>query len=801
MSAGDDRDPLRFAHYDPLDERRREALFSLGNGVLSWRASPPETARALGPQRPDDHYAGFYRAGWYDEAPRPAAPRQPGGEVTALGALVNLPDPFGLTLRLGDGAWFDLDGVERLDYRQCLEPRLGLLWRRLRFRLDGHELTLHEERFVSMAEADLAVLRWTLEAPAPLPAVTLRATLDGAVENALVDRDRAYEGRRLQVHHLEGIGSDALIAAGLHSPERRLALASRTRVPGHSPRWETRRDGQRLVQEACIPWPPEGRLVLEKRVVVQVDDDLPEAPEAACAQVRARLPDAPYEALRADHQQAWARLWADSPLQTPDPTLQRLLELAAFHVLQAVSPLSIGRDQGLPPKGWQEGYSGQIFWDELFAFPYLSTRFPELARNLLRYRHRRLDKARERARRCGLRGALYPWRSARHGDEETPPYQYNPLSCRWMRDNTYLQRHIGAAIVYDVWQLYLATGDEDLLAGDGGDLVLEIARFWASLAHYDEGLERYVIHGVVGPDEYHSAYPDATEPGLRNNAYTNLMAAWTLQRALDLLARLPAERASALRQRLAVAPEELDAWARIGRRLYLPFREDGVLDQFDGFQTLAPPPCSDLSADHPRLDWFLETRHDTCNRYQATKQPDVLMFRYLFGADELRALFQHLGYPLEEEAGRRTVAYHLARVTHESSLSKMICAGALVDTEPEIAWTCFCQCLRTDVDAPADSGALEGVHLGSLAGSLDVLQRHYLGISPGLDGLRVFPAPPAALPDIALALRYRGQRVEVDLCDGRVRVRLDPAATAPLTLVHAAGRTCLLPGEAWSVQP
>ncbi len=793
-------DPHSFGHYDPADERRREALFCLGNGVLSWRASAPECAAAPQPRHPAAHYAGFYRAGWYDDAPRPDAPRQPDGSPTALGALVNLPDPFGLSIRLGDGAWFDLDTADLLDYRQTLEPRLGQLRRRARFVLDGHELTLHEERFVSMARADLAALRWTLEATAPLPPLTVRATLNGGTVNALVERNHAYEGRRLDVLSLEGDASGgASLVATLPSSGRRLGLACRVRLEAPEVDWHVRQVGACLVQETHCEWPGNGRLRMEKLVVAKVDEELPDGTLPVQEALLRALPEEPYEALRQTHRQAWATLWAEASLETPDPTLQALLDLAVFHLLQAVSPLSVGRDQGLPPRGWQEGYFGQIFWDELFAFPFLATRFPAFARSLLGYRHRRLDKARERARRAGLRGALYPWRSARDGDEETPPYQYNPLSGRWMRDHTYLQRHIGAAIVYDVWQLYRATVDEDLLAGEGGDLILEIARFWASLARHDEARQRFVIQGVLGPDEYHSGYPGAAEPGLDNNAYTNLMAAWCLCRGLDVLERLPAPRAEALRERLGLEADEPTQWEAISRSLYLPFQADGLLDPFDGFRTLEPPPRVARRDDEPRLDWLLESRYDTCNRYQIAKQPDVLMLPYLFAPEELRGLFQRLGYSPDPEAERRTLAFHLARLAHESSLSKMVCAGALAEAEPSLAWTCFQECLRVDVDARADSGTREGVHLGALAGALDVLQRHYLGLTPTLDGLRIAPSPPRELPDLCLTLRYRGDRVRVSWRARRLTLDLDARAAAPLAILHPGGRASLAPGQSWTL--
>src|SRR5690606_20122678 len=105
-------------------------------------------------------------------------------------------------------------------------------------------------------------------------------------------------------------------------------------------------------------------------------------------------------------------------------------------------------------------------------------------------------------------------------------------SGNWLPDNTYLQRHINAAIAYNIWNYYLATEDRQFLSFFGAEMFLSIASFWASMVTYNPERNSYEIHGVVGPDEYHTAYPDSDKPGLNNNAYTNVMAAWVLQKAI-----------------------------------------------------------------------------------------------------------------------------------------------------------------------------------------------------------------------------------------------------------------------------
>ena len=162
-----------------------------------------------------------------------------------------------------------------------------------------------------------------------------------------------------------------------------------------------------------------------------------------------------------------------------------LLRLNMFHLLQAVSPNSIGLDIGVPARGWTgEAYQGHIFWDELFIFPFLNYRMPEITRSLLMYRYRRLGEARAAARSAGFQGAMFPWQSGSDGQEETQELNLNPHSQRWVPDNSYLQRHVGSAIAYNVWQYFQVTHDVEFLQFYGAELILEIARFWSSMAQF-----------------------------------------------------------------------------------------------------------------------------------------------------------------------------------------------------------------------------------------------------------------------------------------------------------------------------
>ena len=198
------------------------------------------------------------------------------------------------------------------------------------------------------------------------------------------------------------------------------------------------------------------------------------------------------------------------------------------------------------------------------------------------------------------------------GREETPEVHLNPRSGRWLPDHSRLQHHVGSAIAYNVWRYGQASGDTEFLHTKGAEMLVQIARFWADSAVFDASMGRYRILGVVGPDEYHEGYPDADRPGLDDNAYTNVTAAWVLARALELTRELPASRREDLYDRIDMRPGEPEMWDDISRRLHVPFHR-GVVSQFEGYGELAELDWAALRERHGdirRLDRILEADGD-----------------------------------------------------------------------------------------------------------------------------------------------------------------------------------------------
>jgi alpha,alpha-trehalase len=758
---------LAYEGYRPEDEGLREALCALGNGYFMTRgASAQSSADRV-------HYPGTYIAGGFNRLVSDVA-----GRAIENEDLVNLPNWLPLTFRVDNGPEFDVDAVDLLQYRQELDLRQGVLRRSLVFRDDaGRETELIERRFVSMADKNLAALEVTFTARNWSGSVTFVSALDGSVVNAGVPRylDLASD-------HLEPIAAsrpdpDTICLVAETSQSRiRIAEAARTRLKvGGDPASVAVELNERtgyigLVLPAAVQCGVP--LTVEKTVVICTsrENGISEPAYGALA----RLKDAgDFTTLLESHVEAWDAIWRRCTIDVGDDDhVGMLLHLHVFHVLQTVSPHSVDLDAGLPARGLHgEAYRGHIFWDELYVFPFLTGVFPEITRALLLYRYRRLPAAERAARAEGFQGAMFPWQSGSDGREETQVMHLNPKSGRWLPDNSHIQRHVNVAIAYNIWRYYEVTGDAAFLRSYGAEMLLQISRFLASLTRFDEACGRFVIRGVMGPDEYHDAYPWSDKPGIDNNAYTNVMTSWVIQRALDALDRLSVLRRDELLRILRINDTELDLWRDISRRLFVPFLPDGIISQFEGYEQLEEFEWDAYRAkygDIARLDRILEAEGDTPNRYKLSKQADALMLFYLLPIDEVQHLLAGLGYEVDEAALLRTVDFYAARTSHGSTLSRVVHAWLLARTDPGASWSLFFEALESDLCDIQGGTTREGVHMGVMAGTVDLVRRGYAGVGWDEGSVSVDPRLPPQLTTVRYSLLVGESWFDVSLANGKL---------------------------------
>ncbi|TCN31148.1 glycosyl hydrolase family 65 [Kribbella orskensis] len=172
------------------------------------------------------------------------------------------------------------------------------------------------------------------------------------------------------------------------------------------------------------------------------------------------------------------------------------------------------------------------------------------------------------------------------------------------------------------------------------------------------------------------------------------------------------------------------------------------------------------------------------------------MLLYLLRRRELQELMERLGYRLSAETIRATIEYYLARTCHGSSLSAVVHAWGLAMLDPDRALGFLEQALHSDAGDPSRTGTTaEGIHLGAMAGSADLIQRCFTGLGATNDVLRFGPHWPGKLGTLRMVMRYRGHRIVAEVSATGVTLTVDPGP-GPAIAVRCSGRTRLVkPGE------
>jgi len=498
------------------------------------------------------------------------------------------------------------------------------------------------------------------------------------------------------------------------------------------------------------------RAVFDRIVVTHTSRDPESGPvEQRCLQDDSCRGDTPYGTFRRRHTRAWKARWDRADIQIDGPEEdRRAVRFAVFHLIQSCPRQD--PSVSIAAKGLTgEGYRGHVFWDaEVFMLPFYVCTNPRAARGLLEYRYRNLDGARRKALAAGFQGAMFPWESADTGDEACPPYVPDPKTGEPVRVLTgELQHHISADVVYAAWRYVRATGDEAYRRKQLLPLAILTARFWASRVWWNRHKGRYEIHDVIGPDEYHEH--------VRNNAYTNFLAAWNLRLAADEVNRAQAA-GSGVRvlRRLDVTDAELGRWREIANGIFLPVLADqGLWEQFEGFLNLRSADPATLSSRKSRLKEKARMRR--LARAQVLKQPDVLMLMALFPDKFDRAV------------RRRNWDYYEPKTTHDSSLSPSV--HCLVAADIGLcgkAFEYFRATARIDLD-DSMGNTDAGLHFAAIGGTWQAVVKGFLGLRLEGEKPTVNPKLPRQWKSLTMPLRHRDRRYDIQAsrAGGVIRVR------------------------------
>lgn len=606
-----------------------------------------------------------------------------------------------------------------LEHRRIMDLRDGILYRLWRQRLpSGTEVTFRSFRLASLADRRLLLMG---------------VTVTGADFRV---------GDDLFLPPVPGIAETADVRA----EDGRCVVDLRTRFgSGATFSIATRRDGPRI-----------DRVVGVSRRPRRGGDEGDPSAAVAAAQ------EAGTASVVARHRSAWRSRWSSADVEVRgDEVAQRALRFSLYHLIASADPTSdlasIGA-RGLTGPA----YRGHVFWDtEVYMLPFFVHTHPETARMLLSYRHRTLPAARRRAADFGCRGALYAWESTDTGEETTPERTWTPDGKRVPIRTGRQEQHISADVAWGVWRAWQGMGDDDLLWEMGAEIVLETARFWASRAR--RGRDRRLHIGkVMGPDEYHD--------GVRDNAFTNRMAAWNLRFAgwvWDRLEGLDPRAWQELARRVKLRPQERSRWDRMADGLVDGFdAERGLHEQFAGYFRLRDLRAREIA--EPPFPAPVLLGFEALGRSQLLKQPDVVMLAHMLPEE------------IDPGIAEADFRYYEPRTSHGSSLSPSVHAAVAARVgDLDTALRYFHMAAGIDL-VDGMGNAAKGVHLAAAGGLWQAAVMGFGGFRPDDDGLRLDPRLPDEWEELAFPLRWRGTTIRVRAARNRLSLSLDGPARVAL---------------------
>ncbi len=706
--------------FDPQKQHHQETVFTLGNGYLSTRGAFEEFY-------PDDRRATFIH-GVFDETP------------IVFTELANAPDWLPIQIYLNDDR-FSLDSGTLSSFLRTLDLRTGLLTRKVRWvSPSGLAATFIFERFASLADEHTLFVRCRV-VPEFTGTIEFRAGLNGNMHNAgLVHWQWLGQGQESGAIYLHNRTRKSDIAIGTAMQITNIL----GRKLAHEV-WDAHNVPTQMVRIAALPGQTVG---IDKRVAVFTSRDV-EVGQVVNTALNHLHDNLTWDSVLDTNNRAWAEEWARTDVIIEgDDEAQISIRFNLFQMLIAAPRHDDRVNIGAKTlSGF--GYRGHAFWDtEIFMLPLFIYTAPHIARNLLNYRYRNLPGARRKAQTNGFEGAQFPWESADTGDEVTPVWvphfaDHTKLVRIWTGD---IEIHISADIAHSAYQYWQATGDDEWFIEKGVELLLDTARFWGSRAEYNQQLDRYEYNDVIGPDEYHEH--------VDNNAYTNLLAQWNLQTALDVLKWLEGHapaKASELAERLDLSDQRLKKWSEVIEKIYLHIDPSGLIEQFEGYYQRKD---IDLAALEPRTKSAQELFGiEGCNETQILKQPDVLMLQYL--------LRDHYS----DESVRVNYDHYMPRTDHTygSSLGPSIMAIMACDVgRPEDAYEHFIRAVRADLrDVRGNAG--DGVHAASAGGTWQAVVFGFGGLRITAEGWNIQPRLPKHWKRLAFKFIHRGKVQEVDL--------------------------------------
>ena len=717
--------------FDSENKKLMESIMSLGNGHMGLRGNFAE--EYSGENLQGTYIAGVYypdktRVGWWKI-----------GYPEYYAKVLNATNFIGIKVRI-NGVKIDLAKLKVQNYKRVLNMKKGYLIREfVVIDFKGRKTKIKTKRFLSIINKEIAVINYSVKPLNHDAEVEMTPLLDGTITNDDANYDEVFwDELDKEVNKYSGYLNMKTKKSDFH-----VTTAMKFELSKMADQIKPLKKEKYLENKVKLQLKENEEITLTKYVAVTTNRDYKDENlvSESLAQVNYAY-EKGIDSLLVEHINGWKKHWEESDIQiSGDTAAQQGIRFNIFQLKQTYT----GHDPRLNigPKGFTgEKYGGSTYWDtEAFCFPfYLNTTDNKIARNLLLYRYNHLEKAISNADKLDLDGALYPMVTMT-GEE-----------CHNEWEITFEEIHRNAAIVYAIYNYVEHTRDKSYLAEYGFEVIAQVARFWADRVNYNPRKEKYMILGVTGPNEY--------ENNVNNNWYTNRMAAWTLNYAIDVkkyLAENHKLRHDELVEKLGLKTEEIENWQHIKENMYYPYIDSlDVFEQQDGY-----------------LDKKLQTRADLAQEDLPLNQnwswDRILRSCYVKQADVLQGLY-FLGDNYDKNIKKNNFDFYEPKTVHESSLSP--CIYSIIASEigyKERAYELYLRTARLDLEN-YNNDTQDGLHITSMAGSWMTIVQGFAGMKIENDLLSFSPYLPENWDDYSFKINFRKRLLKINVYKDKLQI-------------------------------
>lgn len=722
-----------------------ESAFALGNEYMGVRGYFEEGYSG-------DRLLGSYFNGVYERQNAQAQGYKGIAKDTEF--MVNSLDWLYLRMKAGDEV-LDLATVAFADFKRILDLKTGLLTREFVWKTGKGDIAVRLERLISMVHNEEAAQRLTLKSQGYTGDITVEAGLDFGT---------THGGEKKVLW--DCVGKDAE-KAFCH-------IVGRTKTTDMKVESYAAMSGSLLTKAKATP------VAEDKKVYVKYDVMLGEGEEISLEKCvynvtpmsrkenkdvnpKEAVQAASFEKLYAKNRDWWQETWEKSDIEIEgDEENQQGIRFCIFQMYQTYHGAVRGTNIGA--KGLTgEAYNGNAFWDtETYCLPFFLFHDKEAAKNLLFFRYATLEEAKKRAKDLDCKGAFYPIATI------------SGRECCNLWQHASLQLQASTAVAYAIWMYEKILKDTSFTEEYGLTMLIEICRMLASRGDYNADRTRYGYYGVMGPDEFQMM--------VNNNCYTNYMGQFTFRYTLSVIERMKAENAALFAETAnatGLMDSECTDWKEKADAMFIPFDEkSGIFEQHQGYFDL---PHVDVDA-IPIEDFPLyhHWTYDRIYRNDMIKQPDVLMFMFMFNNS------------FSEDTLRRNYEFYEPRCIHESSLSPSVHSILAAQLKkPEEAFDFFKFATRMDLDNyNRNSG--EGLHTTSIAAAWMNIVYGFGGLRSDGELLSLAPSIPEMWNSYRFRIVYDSEVLSVEVKKDKVLLKTLGGSDIRLALY---GEEMLINGE------